>query len=189
MSREFRLSPHVGQGPVVVPDSESDEEKIASPPRRPPAFRGKDAPPVTVHPDADADVPTKDQSQYSSDYEFEFDANEDFLSQVEKAEKEALSGTAATSTTPTLVASTSTSTHVTKRETSVASVTSHTLRGSLPPRNRAHRTPPVVDLGTIVIDDDDDADGKENVPVPTRHVRRRMAASQPPPEDIIEISD
>ncbi|KAI0091295.1 hypothetical protein BDY19DRAFT_696571 [Irpex rosettiformis] len=192
LSRELRLSPH-RHGPVIVPDSE-DEDEIHSPLHRPPVFRGKDAPPLVVHPDPDTGISAGNQSPHSSDYDFDFDVtNEDFLTQVDKAEREALSGTAGTSQS-TLVASTSA--HASKRETSVASTNSLGGGGSVPPRagsstqrrRRAERPQPLINLGSITIDDDE-PDEKENVPVPTRHVRRRMSPWQPDPEAIIEISD
>ncbi|KAI0342854.1 hypothetical protein BDW22DRAFT_1394854 [Trametopsis cervina] len=189
LSRELRLSPH-RQGPVVVPDSEEDEP---SPPRKPPVFRGKDAPPLVVHRDTDAaasgNTKVNADSSASSDFEFEF--NDEFLSQLDKVEQEAIAATATTAvagSSRTRDASSVASTATLASSSRPAAVVS-----SRPPqsRNPSAQPQPLVDLGIIDIDDDE-ADEKENVPVPTRHVRRRLGhpiASQAAPEEIIEISD
>ena len=168
-----------------MPDSD-EEDKVASPPRRPPVFRGKDAPPLVIHPDADAEIPKRNKSPQSSEYDYDFEFDD---AELDRAEKEAFSSTAVTSE-PTLATS--------RRQTSVSSSNTLGEGGSVPPvagsstqtraERRANRRQPLVYLGSITIDDNE-PDEKENVPVPTRHIRRRVTPSQPDPEDIIEISD
>ena len=149
-------------------------------------FRGRDAPPLVIHPDADAEIPKGNKSPQSSEYDYDFEFDD---AELDRAEKEAFSSTAVTSE-PTLATS--------RRQTSVSSSNTLGEGGSVPPvagsstqtraERRANRRQPLVYLGSITIDDDE-PDEKENVPVPTRHIRRRVTPSQPDPEDIIEISD
>jgi RecQ-mediated genome instability protein 1 len=196
LAQELRLSPH-RHGPVVVPDSDSE----ASPPRKAPAFRGKNTPSLATHPEKANDAtgsghPARGHSPNSSEFGFEFDENEEFLSQLDKAEKEAY---AATSTTlvgapQVLTREHSSSSHLSgPTPATLPTATSSQSRASRPPeqRRRTPRSGPAINLGTIVIDDDGDSDEKENLPVLTRRVRQRTISRQVTvdPEDVIEISD
>lgn len=204
LSRDFRLSPH-RQRPVVVPDS---DDEYTAPARKVPTFRGNTAPPVVVHPDPEDDINGETGNispKSSSDFDYEFDFNDAELhATLDKVEQEAL----ASSDSATLVATSApsgsgnravslptTSLKVTSsRRTVVATGAQAPTTYRAVSRGRSGtpaRTQATVHIGVVTVDDDD-SDEKENIPAPTRHVRRRMdlpIASQVRPDDIIEISD
>ncbi|KAI0694628.1 hypothetical protein BC835DRAFT_1544869 [Cytidiella melzeri] len=189
LARELRLSPH-RHGPVVVPDSDEEEDESCT--RKPPTFRGKDAPPLVVHSDSDVVAtgsvdPAGRHSPNSSEFDFDFDVtNEEFLSQLDKVEKEAIAASTSTTVAPRESSKSSATLATTSTHSAVAASTTQTRATSRRPEYQPPpRTQPVVNLGTVTIDDDDEeSDEKENMPVPTRRVRPRVD-----PNNVIEISD
>ncbi|KAI0359862.1 hypothetical protein OH77DRAFT_874162 [Trametes cingulata] len=151
----------------------------------------------------------------SEDYGFEFEMDDSFLEQVDRVEQEALlraaasnlegraNGSQAQAQSQTLVASVQTHTHTQIKAEPRSQSASRTLFGAGSqrplPRPIARAGSAAAGPGTSssgsgadvpmdMIDiSDDEVDDKENVPVPTRHVRRRVAL--PADADVIELSD
>lgn len=154
----------------------------------------------------------------SEDYDFEFDMDDSFLEQVDRAAQEALlrgttanstaSATANTTAPPATIAATNgrassvqapqTQTRVkpeprsqsTTRTLFTAGVpmATHRRGGSVAAGPASSSSGADAPMDVIDISDDEVEGDKENVPVPTRHVRRRVAP-EPPQEDVIELSD
>ncbi|OJT11460.1 hypothetical protein TRAPUB_12012 [Trametes pubescens] len=194
--------------PVNLPESDEDENPLLSP-------------------SANGNGKGKQRAELSfgepgsEDYDFEFDVDESFLEQVDRAAQEALlRGTTATSTanatanttfstTATAVATTTngrassvqapqTQTRVKPEPRSQSAAralfaTGHRRGGSVaagPASSSSGGAGADAPMDVIDISDDEVEGDKENVPVPTRHVRRRVAPErEPPQEDVIELSD
>ncbi|KAI0367763.1 hypothetical protein BV20DRAFT_537213 [Pilatotrama ljubarskyi] len=220
LARAIGLSP-ARPAPAHVPlkEDDSDDDPLAPSSNGHPGANGKGkgkgkqrAEPVFGEPASD-------------DYGFEFEMDDSFLEQVDRAEQEALLRAAAANLDSRTNGSQSQSqTHVGSAQTHVrtrtqikaepqsqytTTTTSKTLFSTAAAGTAGTQRPvprPIPRAGSAaagpgtsssgsgadvpmdVIDiSDDDVEDKENVPVPTRHVRRRVAL--PVDADVIELSD
>lgn len=145
----------------------------------------------------------------SEDYDFEFDMDDSFLEQVDRAAQEALLRGTTANSTANATANTSaangrassvqapqTQTRVkpephsqsTTRTLFTTGMATHRRGGSVAAGPASSSSGADAPMDVIDISDDEMEGDKENVPVPTRHVRRRVAP-EPPQEDVIELSD
>ena len=77
-----------------------------------------------------------------------------------------------------------------ERESSVAA--SVAVQRTVVASNNSSAAASAVGATDIIMIDDDEENDKENVPVPTRNVRRRVGQPRPIPvvdDDVIELSD
>ncbi|PCH42409.1 DUF1767-domain-containing protein [Wolfiporia cocos MD-104 SS10] len=211
LARERVLSPHRA-APVEVPDS--DEEEIMNELHHR-AGAGAGAGQGVGGRDTEHEHAPSSDYDFGEDGNFEDPA---FLEDIERVEREALAHAQATqagaerqSEVVAAVASTATSSNRAGRMV-MASASTSTQRATIGATERAEetqqmavqrpsqshsasastgaraasRSASVVDLGVISVDSDED--DKENVPVPTRRVRRRMTPG-PSQQEVIELSD
>jgi len=186
ITHERLFSPH-RQPPIVIPDSD-EEDELQNAPSNTLAISGK------VRAISGTVIPSP--RTHSSEFDFGDDNFEDaaFLEEVSRVEREALAGgattTQVTDTNATLVETTWGSSSTVLPSLPSASRPASGSNSSLTSNTRAGGTATDrVDFGVITIDDTEE-DDKENVPVPTRHVRRRTARSVPTSQqDVIELSD
>ncbi|KAI0951277.1 hypothetical protein AcW1_008360 [Taiwanofungus camphoratus] len=191
LARERLFSPH-RQPPVVVPDSDEDE------------FDTPSATLVSAKPPRGTAMST---NAPSDEFDFESDfADDSFLEQVDRMEREALGlnagptqVTQTTVATSTLVGTSASATQRTSVQSSNEASGSGSGSRSGPSTAGSSRIGAAqgeggsaamdrVDLDVIAIDDSEE-DDKENVPVPTRHVRRRIASLDAEADEVIILSD
>ncbi|OCH94365.1 hypothetical protein OBBRIDRAFT_823487 [Obba rivulosa] len=204
LAREGLFSPH-RYAPLFAPDSDEDDWAALD------SIDAGPGPSATLVASGEQGASRKIQDQVqNSDFDYDFDAEleEQELLELERVEREAMTASAGSARGRSVTIATSSSTTQTSsmavvpglsgiRTAVVRSVHSSTAdefdgdesesespgaRG-----NEARALPARIDLGVITIEDSDE-DDKENVPLPTRHVRRRMERP-PDDDDVIEISD
>ncbi|CDO73719.1 hypothetical protein BN946_scf185015.g47 [Trametes cinnabarina] len=119
----------------------------------------------------------------SEDYPFDFDVDDSFLEQVSRAEKEAYSSQSNGKLQLHAPAATKTQVKPEPRSQSA----SRALNGAKSRTGSVLSSGRDVPMEVIDISDDEIEVDKENVPAPTRHVRRRVASVEQ--EEVIELSD
>ncbi|KAH9838497.1 uncharacterized protein C8Q71DRAFT_751554 [Rhodofomes roseus] len=210
LARERLLSPN-GRPPIFVPDSDEDESmewQVAG-------ARAREPPAPAVN-GSSSDFDMGDEDYFNDEAILELADRVEREELALQSQSQGAGGRATASTSGSLAQTGSSGRTVVATastlRTAVASTSgvagpsanprsgseSTTIRGSSLARGRAESSRPGTQrsagLGIIASDvitiDDSDTDDKENVPVPTRHVRRRV---RPPrsqdPGDIIELSD
>ncbi|OBZ72231.1 RecQ-mediated genome instability protein 1 [Grifola frondosa] len=175
LAGENLFSPH-RQAPIFVLDSDEEDG-------------GVPAPGTTVI-GSGKQKDKQPEADTSSEYAFESDLGDEILEQADRLEREALQCTQATDatlveTTKTQGTAESTAGLSSSRGSGSRAGLSSSSTGE---SRNARAAATVIDVDEDVISISGDEDDKENVPAPTRHVRRRMRAIIDE-SDIMEISD